>query len=503
MSRLSTLAATLLFSTTLTYAQFGRGGGDWMNPGFDAQRSFWIRSDAKISREGLQKPGFQMIWKIKLDDGAKQAFEAPVLLNSYIGYRGFRSLGFFGVSSDKVVAVDTDLGHVEWKQQLPASQSSCGDSMVAIARPTNAAFPPQMGGGGRGGRGGAAAKSAVGEAGEGGVTIRQVSEAAAAAGRAMNAAPGRGGDGRGGRAANPFPPGFGRMPTVLDAITRDGMLHSILVSNGEATQPATRFLPANTRLEGLLVVDNVAYAASAPGCSTAPNAIVALDVASKDMQTYQLDSGDVAGSVGPAIGPDGTVYVTTTRGQLLALEAKTLKLKDTYNAGQPFTSSPVLFEFNNKTLIAAATRDGNIHLIDAASPSTALSKAPAGGSGVSTLATWQDGTTRWLLAPTDRAVVAWKIADQNGTPALQQGWTSRDLAAPTAPAIVNGVAFSASTGSSPVLYAFDAATGKELWNSGKSIQSALRGGSISAGNSQVYLGTNDGTLYVFGFPMEH
>jgi len=64
--------------------------------------------------------------------------------------------------------------------------------------------------------------------------------------------------------------------------------------------------------------------------------------------------------------------------------------------------------------------------------------------------------------------------------------------------------FTASTGSSPaVLYALNGTTGKDLWSSGKTIAGALRGGGISIGNSQVYLGTVDGTLYAFGFPMEH
>ena len=58
--------------------------------------------------------------------------------------------------------------------------------------------------------------------------------------------------------------------------------------------------------------------------------------------------------------------------------------------------------------------------------------------------------------------------------------------------------------SSPaVLYALDAATGKELWNSGKTIASFVHGGVLSGGGSQVYLGTYDGTLHAFGFPIEH
>jgi outer membrane protein assembly factor BamB len=77
---------------------------------------------------------------------------------------------------------------------------------------------------------------------------------------------------------------------------------------------------------------------------------------------------------------------------------------------------------------------------------------------------------------------------------------------PLTPLVVNGVVFAASGGqrSTPaVLYALDGASGKELWNSGRTVTSFVHGGGVSGGGSQVYLGTHDGTLYAFGFPIEH
>lgn len=77
---------------------------------------------------------------------------------------------------------------------------------------------------------------------------------------------------------------------------------------------------------------------------------------------------------------------------------------------------------------------------------------------------------------------------------------------PLLPIVVNGVVFAAAAGeyrSPAVLYALDAATGKELWSSGSAITSFVKSGGLSAGGGQIYLGTNDGTLYAFGFPMEH
>lgn len=486
-------------TAAVAQAQMGRGGADWMTAGSDAQRSSWVRSDAKISPDSLRKPGFDFIWKVTVDRGAKQALAAPMLLDRYIGYRGFRSLAFFGATGDQIVGVDTDLGRVEWRQQLPASSAAaCAGAAVAVTRPTTTAFPSQQAGGGGAGRRGGPAHSGVGQPLQGAVTIREINaNMAGPAGRA--ATPGVPGRGPGGP-----PPGFGRMPSVLDVITRDGMLHSVYVSNGEPSQPAVRFAPANANLTGLIVVDNVAYVAAGEGCDAVPTELLALDLESKHVASFRPSGGTIAGSNGFALGPDGTLYVATSAGELVALEPKTLKPKGVYQAGQPFATSPVIFPHDDKAWIAAGTKDGRIHVLDAAAMNAALATSDPMSSAVSALATWQDSSgTRWLLGPTTGSITAWKLAERNGAASLQAGWTSRDLSSPLTPVIVNGVIFAAAAGTSPVLYALDASTGKELWNSGHKLASPIHGGGLSVGNSQVYLGSNDGTAYVFGFPIEH
>ena len=49
-----------------------------------------------------------------------------------------------------------------------------------------------------------------------------------------------------------------------------------------------------------------------------------------------------------------------------------------------------------------------------------------------------------------------------------------------------------------VLYALDAQTGKELWNSGDQIASWSHWGGLSVANGKVYLNTFDGYQYCFG-----
>src|SRR5437867_9958771 len=132
--RAAVLAGCLLAEVSQLRAQ---RGGDWMTFGNDGQRSSWVRSDAKISADTMRKPGFQLVWKVKLKNEARQlnSLTPPALLNFYIGYRGFRALGFVGVSSNKVIGIDVDLARVEWEKSFgsgsPAASLLCPGGMTS------------------------------------------------------------------------------------------------------------------------------------------------------------------------------------------------------------------------------------------------------------------------------------------------------------------------------------------------------------------------------------
>src|SRR5437867_129175 len=179
MSRFAVAAICAVLGTSVASAQ--RGVGDWMTGGADAQRSSWVRTDAKISTESLRKPGFELVWKLKLNNTARQlnSLSAPVLIDFYIGYKGFRSLAFIGGSSDKIVAIDVDLARIEWEKSLvpgagtSAASIPCPGGMTSgLTRPTSIAYPPLPVGRGLGR--GAPAKSGVGEPLQGAVTIKNV-----------------------------------------------------------------------------------------------------------------------------------------------------------------------------------------------------------------------------------------------------------------------------------------------------------------------------------------
>jgi outer membrane protein assembly factor BamB len=410
---------------------------------------------------------------------------------------------------------------------------------TGVARPVLTTIPALTSGGG-GGRS-TPAKSGVGEPGQGAVTLANVrpNPPGGAAANPMLVQPTR---------VNPAnPPGgqLGAGPFLVFALASDGKLHSLHLSNGADYEPPMKFLPPNANANGLVVTDQFAYVVTEQGCGNVPNGVWAIDLISKEVKTFKAN---VAGSAGMAFGGDSTIYVVTGNGgdhpnSLVALDPKTLAVKASFSAGaQEFSASPVVFAYKGKTLIAATTKNGSVHLFDSANLKSPLVSSPAGPKDFApgALASWQDGSgTRWILAPTvgtqaadagfkadngsitKGAIVAWKIVEQNGAVALQPGWASRDLVSPLTPTIINNVVFVTSSGefrtddgkvtaaqraarsSRAVVYALDGTTGKELWTSGTTVTSFARGGALSGGMGQIYLTTYDGMIYAFGFPMEH
>jgi outer membrane protein assembly factor BamB len=490
----------------------GRGGPNWTTTGSDAQRTAWVKTDPRISSASLQKPGFQLLWKTKLENQPRhlESLTQPILLSNIISYKGFKALAFVGGSSDNVYSIDYDLNKIFWKRHLntlpPAAGTvTCPGAMTTITRatPLGASAP-----------------------------------------------------------ASPTPPGPRGGNTNVYAVSSGGQLHTLNPQTGDDLTPPVRFLPPNTKAVGSVLIEPILYVATRDGCGSAANGVYAIDLASdaKTVTHWEAKGVNVAGTAGPTFGTDGNIFVATDGGSssgshdanaVVALDRQTLAAKDWFSPGKSaFTASPVAFTYKGKHLIAAANADGRLYVVDAASLGgpdhrTPLSKsAPYATAtadfppGALATAEQADGT-RWIFATTggplhaeaafgltngavtNGAILAYKIVDENGTPALQPAWASRDMMSPAPPTIVNGIVFAISSGeyrsndpqttaaqrvqrSKPaVLYALDAATGKELWSSAVAISSFVRGVGPSAGDGQVYVVTYDGTIYAFGIPLEH
>jgi outer membrane protein assembly factor BamB len=541
-ARLGWTLAGLAAASIGAHAQ-GRGGAAWTTVGGDAQRTSSVRTDAKISLAAMQSPGFQFLWKRKLDT---QPLTQPLLLPNIIAYKGFKALAFVGSASGTVYSIDYDLNRMFWEQKLATSVSrvpACSSGLPVLTKATQ--LVPAAGG--RGNRGGGpGAPAGRGAPGEGGRAGAPPAGAPGAAGAPPPAAGGgQGGRGRG--AGGPqIASGRGGGDNVF-AISTGGMVHVMNPQIGTDQIPPVKFLPAPANVAGSVLVETTLYAATTGSCPGVANGVWAVDLASdaKTVTSYDAKGAAVVGSAAPTFGTDGTIYIATGAGNspvansIVSLQSPALTQKDVFTVdGSPFISNPIAFQHQGKDLIVAVNKDGRLYVLDSASLGGADHKTPLHKSSpVSTaaqatagLASWLDGAgTRWVAvtlggpaqedikfplangAVTKGAIAAFTVVDQNEVPTLQPQWTSRDLAAPVTPVAVNGVVFALAGGdtsargqkSTPaVLYALDAATGKELWTSGSTITASARGVGPSAGDSQIYVATSDGTLYVFGMPME-
>jgi len=535
-ARLVSTALALIGAAVVSHAQ-GRGGAAWTTVGGDAQRTSSVRTDPKISLTALQTPGFQFLWKRKLDS---ERLTQPLLLPNIIAYKGFKALAFVGSASGNVYSIDYDLNRMFWEQKLAmsAKPAACSSGLPVLTRATPLSVPAA---GGRGGRAAGAAAPGAGAPAGRGTTAEAPGRAGApaAGGGGFGGGQGRGG-GRGPQIAN----GRGGNDNVI-AISTDGMVHVMNPQIGTDQIPAVKLLPPNANVAGSILIDTTLYATTTGNCSGVPNGVWSIDLASdaKTVSSYDTKGATIAGVAPPAFSTDGTLYIATGSGTsevanaVVALDSKALTQKDWFSTSTPFTSNPVVFQYKGKDLVVAANKDGRLYILDSTSlggtdhktplhKSSQVSSTPDDTTGV---ASWQDAAgTRWIVATTSGAVnadtkvpmangavktgtlVAFTVVDQNDAPTLQPQWTSRDLSVPVTPAIVNGVVFALASGEAKgkeratpaVLYALDAATGKELWTSGTTITASVRGVGPSAGDSQVYVAASDGTLYVFGMPME-
>ncbi len=517
----------------------------------------------------LGTPGFKLQWSKKLDNQPRGAngLGQGVTAN---GVTLFVPMSIVTGSSNYVYAIDNDIGYVVWQRRFDASLSAatadCPGGLTSGATRTvrlDASTPPGFGG--FGGRGSTGYRTLLGEPGQGvpieGRGGRANVPAPAPPAPAPGAAPPAAGAGRqgappaaappaqGGRGAQPdripgAPPlpggGLGRPSGVTYVISSDGMLHVLGLASGKDIQRPAPFVPANSRWSSPVAVDTSLYVATSHGCGGAPSAVWAIDLDSdaKPVTSWKTNGGDIVGTV--ALGSDGTLFAAIGSGKatgdgkanaIVALDPKTLQLKDWFSRSDAaFVTGPTIVRHGNKDVVAAATQDGRVLLLDAASLGGANHDTPLHASkplgatiSADALAAWQQaGPATWLLLPvagkvaadapatngpiTAGGVLALKLADASGSLSLEPGWVSHDLAAPSTPLIINGVVFvlegSGSAAGQPraaVLHAYDGATGKRLWDSGKAMTTPASPGSLWTGLGQIYVGARDGTLHAFGF----
>jgi outer membrane protein assembly factor BamB len=422
------IVAVVLAAAIAPHAQ----NREWTTANGDAQRTSWVRTDVRLTKEAVLKGEFKFLWKTKLSGEARQlhSLTQPILLDRLISHRGFKALAFVGTSSERVYAIDTDLNKLYWETVInyssiapPANSSpTCpGGLIAAVTRPSVAALPAfgagRAGGGGRSG-------SSVGEPGRGAPSL----QLAQGRGRGNDPVPA----GRGAANAPAAPQGRGAPAGGLGGgatenvyvLASDGWVRALNAHNGAERYPAVPFLPANAKPSGLIMVDGVLYTSTADNCGAVPNGVYAIDLNNETpaAASWQTGGPSVAGSAGPTVGSDGTVYVATAEhsagiaakasqtshpSSVVALEPRTLKVKDWFSApGADFNASPTVIRVNDKDLVLATANDGRLYVLDAASLGGADHKTPLhvtakySNAGVTAgVASWEDQGTRWILAP--------------------------------------------------------------------------------------------------------
>ncbi len=217
------------------------------------------------------------------------------------------------------------------------------------------------------------------------------------------------------------------------------------------------------------------------------------------------------------------------------------------------SASPVYFGWKNRRIVATGTKESVVSLLDAdslggADHQTPLYISPRLGNdkgiccqglgiwgGLSTARDLNGDT--WLYVPMGGppsstapafpvtngdtphgSIMAFKIMADEDTqnPKLDPAWISGDFNIPDPPVIANGVLFALSTGENAVqnggektrfsnthpavLYALDAATGKELFDSKGAIASWVHFSGLAVSNGQIYVVDHDSNVYAFGLP---
>jgi competence ComEA-like helix-hairpin-helix protein len=469
---------------------------NWPSVNGGPQREGWARAEAMLSKSTVG--AVQLLYTHKLDNQNRgtNALTPPLVLGNLISYRGFKEMLFLGGSSESVYSIDAVLNRVIWTTRLPVppsgvvagSPDTCPGGLMGIVMNGTAAS--------------GFAGAAPGIRRPGVSPFGTPATGGAKSGLVMGLAG-----------------GFGRNGLVL-AVGGDGRVYPLYQSNGAVFETPIPFLPPNSNVRSLNLFDNTLYATNLPGCGG--DAVYALDLASEDKSVAKFDAGArPQGSAGPAIGTDGTVYVHAG-GRIVALTAKSLKEKDHFAISNPAATgmTPLVFQHNGRDLIVAGS-GSEVYLLDSAALGgndhrTPLANARVDGTLRGALASWEDPETgaRWIYAPVwspsesaGGGIAAFTLEQREGRSVITPRWAARDIVAPAAPAIANGLVFVLSTGNAKnraSLHILDAASGKPLFTSRDAVAGAANPETgLAIANGRVYFSTIDNTVYCFGIPTEH
>ena len=518
---------------------------DWPSTGGNPQRDGWSQGETVFSRASVAAGKVKQLWTYKYDNKAigVNAIGNPIVLSRLIGYHGFEELVLANGSAGASYATDADLGIGYFKTTFPPLDKTPAPASTTLC--------------------------------PGGMTAGMVMNGQSAVSRF---------GGFGG--ANPIARLAPYFTVSADGYVRtlraqDGQAE--MIAPAKMLPPNSNVTGLNfsgstlyaATINGCGGTGNGLYAGTFTAPQLPPTPDLPLVAPAKwDVTSFMTNGSGFSGTGGVAAGtkndvvfgmlPDGKGDVAGTYSDtVLALEAKTVTVKDWFTPssappapkpGLPIVGiTPAVFAEGGKDYVLAGSRDGRIFVLDstalggsdhhtplfASAPLLAAGSQADGNGMYGTFATAVENGQRWVYAAvrgpvtmkfpgTNGAaatggIVAFKLTMVSGRPSLTPAWSSRDMMAPMAPAVANGLVFALSSGmptrvgkpngslysaaeiekmSKPAaLYILDAATGKEMFTTGAGATTFASSG-IAVANGHVYFTTHDNTLFAYGVPEE-
>ena len=251
-------------------------------------------------------------------------------------------------------------------------------------------------------------------------------------------------------------------------VASDGRLHTLRATDGAELGRPRAFIPPDANATALQAAGDSLYTTTTGDCG--PAAVWALNIRRPDEKATQLPGAPSSGvAIGAKVAAAGILSVPTAK------------------------VAPLVFGWKGRELVAAAGADGRLLLLEGTR--LVFRTDPLQGS-IASFATWQDAHgARWICAAMRGRITAFQLTENGDR--LTQSWVSRDMAAPDAIGVANGVVFALDGGA---LLALDAGSGRELFSSGM-IGSRGRSSALAIANGHVCFAASQ-TLFCYGLPIE-
>lgn len=504
----------------------GDGGpatGDWLTFGHDPQRSGWSRDEKTFRRENASQ--LRLVWQAALPNEAHvlTGLTAPLVVRQVETERGVRDLVIVAGSADRLFALDARDGDLVWSVEFTTKEKPRRPMHWLCPNALNATPAIDLSG-----------KRVWAVASDGRLYSLSLS------------------NGKQLQAPLRFVPPFSKMWSLNYV---GGAVYTTLSQDcNEARSAVAAIAPDTPGHPVTMVATSQACAGGFCGAGVWGRAGAAADFqgnmyAATGDAPFDSSANQFGNSVlrlSPGL-KEVTDFYTPPNWRYL--EKLDLDLGNT---------TPVVFRWRDQTLVAVGGKEGRLYLMNGASMGgtdhhSALHVSPVYSNeqqvlqqkGIwGALSTWTDPAGQvWIYVPTwgapvpgqDRffghsygeapsgSVMAFKVvASTDGRATLEPVWRSRDIAVPEPVAIAGGVVFALGSGENTlrvfdddirrdignaavvanskhaILYALDAMTGKEIWNSGDSITDWTHFSGLAVGAGKVFVTTHGGDVYAFG-----